>query len=70
MINLYSGDQKRVQHFCKVHSYAKLIGENEGIAAENLFSLETAAFTHDIGIRYCEEHDGSSQGKLQEKVYF
>ena len=24
MIRLYSGDPKRIQHFCKVHSYAKL----------------------------------------------
>ena len=27
MIRLYSGDPKRIQHFCKVHSYAKLIAE-------------------------------------------
>lgn len=25
MIELYSNDAKRIQHFCKVHSYAKLI---------------------------------------------
>lgn len=31
MINLYSGDSKRIQHFCKVHSYAKLIAENEKV---------------------------------------
>ena len=24
MIELYSGDAKRIQHFCKVHSYARL----------------------------------------------
>ena len=24
MIELYKGDAKRIQHFCKVHSYAKL----------------------------------------------
>ena len=29
MIRLYSGDPKRIQHFCKVHSYAKLIAEME-----------------------------------------
>lgn len=29
MIDLYSGDAKRIQHFCKVHSYAKLIAETE-----------------------------------------
>ena len=27
MIELYHGDAKRIQHFCKVHSYAKLIAE-------------------------------------------
>jgi pyridoxal biosynthesis lyase PdxS len=27
MIELYRGDSKRIQHFCKVHSYAKLIAE-------------------------------------------
>ena len=25
MIKLYNGDAKRIQHFCKVHSYAKRI---------------------------------------------
>ena len=29
MIKLYNGDAKRIQHFCKVHSYAKLIAEME-----------------------------------------
>lgn len=27
MIELYSGDARRIQHFCKVHSYAKIIAE-------------------------------------------
>ena len=31
MIDLYSGDSKRIQHFCKVHSYAKLIAESEKV---------------------------------------
>ena len=67
MIRLYSGDPMRIQHFCKVHSYAKLIGELEQIDADRLFILETAALTHDIGIDFCEEKYGSSNGKLQEK---
>ena len=67
MIRLYSGDPMRIQHFCKVHSYAKLIGELEQIDADRLFILETAALTHDIGIHFCEEKYGSSNGKLQEK---
>ena len=67
MIKLYSGDMKRIQHFCKVHSYAKLIAEMENIDADTLFILEAAALTHDIGIHFCEEKYGDCNGKLQEK---
>ena len=67
MIELYSGDAKRIQHFCKVHSYAKLIGESENLDSRSLFILEAAALTHDIGIHTCEEKYGSCGGKLQEK---
>lgn len=67
MIRLYSGDPKRIQHFCKVHSYAKLIAEMEHVDADTLFILEAASLTHDIGIHLCEEKYGSSNGKLQEK---
>ena len=34
MIAYYSGDPKRIQHFTKVHSYAKLIGELSGMQGE------------------------------------
>ena len=67
MINLYHGDSKRIQHFCKVHSYAKLIGETEHVDKDTLFILEVAALTHDIGIHICEEKYGACNGKLQEK---
>lgn len=67
MIKLYRGDAKRMQHFCKVHSYAKLIAENENMDKKDLFILETAALTHDIGIHLCEEKYGNCNGKLQEK---
>lgn len=67
MINLYSGDSKRIQHFCKVYSYAKLIGEMEKVDQDTLFILETAALTHDIEIHLCEEKYGDCNGKLQEK---
>lgn len=67
MIRLYSGDPKRIQHFCKVHSYAKLIAYREGIEDETAFILEAAALTHDIGIHLCEEKYGDCNGKLQEK---
>jgi predicted metal-dependent HD superfamily phosphohydrolase len=67
MIHLYMGDSKRIQHFCKVHSYAKLIAEMENIDKESQFILEAAALTHDIGIHLCEEKYGNCSGKLQEK---
>ena len=67
MIELYSGDAKRIQHFCKVHSYAKLIAETENVDEKCLFILEAAALTHDIGIHLCEEKYGKCNGKLQEK---
>lgn len=58
MIELYSNDAKRIQHFCKVHSYAKLIAETENVDKKCLFIIETAALTHDIGIHVCEEKYG------------
>ena len=67
MIELYSNDAKRIQHFCKVHSYAKLIAEIENVDKKCLFIIETAALTHDIGIHVCEEKYGNWNGKLQEK---
>lgn len=67
MIELYKGDAKRIQHFCKVHSYAKLIAETENVDSRTLFIIETAALTHDIGIHTCENKYGNCGGKLQEK---
>ena len=67
MIEFYKGDAKRIQHFCKVHSYAKLIAEMENVDKNCLFTIEAAALTHDIGIHICEEKYGSCNGKLQEK---
>lgn len=67
MIKLYNGDAKRIQHFCKVHSYAKLIAEMENVDEHTLFIIEATALTHDIGIHLCEEKYGNCNGKLQEK---
>jgi len=67
MISYYNGDPKRIQHFIKVHSFSKQIGLLEEIDPNILFTLETAAIVHDIGIRYCEEKYGKCNGKLQEQ---
>ena len=66
MIDYYQGQPKRIQHFLKVHAYAKLIGEQEGLDKETLDILEVAALTHDIGIKISEEKYNSSAGKYQE----
>lgn len=67
MIVYYDGDPKRIQHFTKVHSYARLIGIGEELDDASLFILEAAAYTHDIGIRVAEEKYGRCDGKLQEQ---
>lgn len=67
MIEYYRGDARRIQHFSKVHSYAKLIGETQKLDEQSLFILEAAALTHDIGIHMCEEKYGDCSGKHQEK---
>lgn len=36
MIHYYKGDAKRIQHFVKVHSFAKLIGEMERVEGRDL----------------------------------
>lgn len=67
MIEYYTGDARRIHHFLKVHSFAKLIGEMEGITGEELEILEVAALVHDIGIKNSEKKYGYNTGKTQEK---
>lgn len=66
MIDYYTGDPKRIQHFLKVHAFAKVIGEEEGLSNWDQEILEIAALVHDIGIKRCEELYDSTSGKLQE----
>ena len=67
MIAYDKGDPKRIQHFMKVHDFARTIGQLEGLDKQTLYILEAAAVVHDIGIHVCEEKYGSCEGKLQEK---
>ena len=66
MIKYYAGDKKRINHFIKVHGYAKAIGEAEELDERTMLILETAAYVHDIGIKISEEKYNSSAGKYQE----
>lgn len=68
MIELYCGDAARIQHFIKVHSLAKLIGNMSSLDHGTMMILECAALVHDIGIHECERLYGSCEGPLQEQV--
>ena len=68
MTDYFKSDQKRINHFIKVHSFAKLIGERENIDEKSLFTLECAALTHDIGIKKGEELYSRNDGKIQEQL--
>ncbi|AEV67596.1 HD domain-containing protein [Acetivibrio clariflavus] len=66
MIRYYAGDVKRINHFMKVYSFAKTIGEMEKLEIEKQEVLELAAIVHDIGIKVSEQKYNSSAGKYQE----
>ncbi len=61
-----SPDVKRINHFLKVYSFAKMIGEGEQLPCKEQYILEIAAVLHDIGIRESERKYGSCDGKYQE----
>lgn len=66
MIRYYQGDPKHIQHFVKVHSFSRLIGQGEGLDEDTMYILEAAALVHDIGIKVGMEKYGRSDGKTQE----
>lgn len=67
MIRFDAGDPARIQHFTKVHSYARLIAQEELMDDASEFVLEAAAYVHDIGIHVAEKKYGHQNGKLQEQ---
>ena len=67
MLNFNSGEPELIQHFIKVHEFAKLIGNMENIPSDNMEILEVATIVHDIGIKVCMKKYGKCNGKLQEQ---
>lgn len=68
MIKYDGGDVPRIQHFVKVHDFARMIGVAEDVGSEQLFILEAAAILHDVGIHAAEAKYGNSHGKHQEEL--
>lgn len=67
MIAESGGTAHDTRHFMKVWSYAKIIGELEGLSGKALYTLETAALVHDIACPLCREKYGSTAGPYQER---
>lgn len=66
MIAFSAGNIHDIDHFIRVWTYAKTIGELERLDAEAQFILEIAAITHDIACPLCREKYGNTNGKHQE----
>lgn len=67
MIQEADGNRHDITHFLKVYTYAKLIGEKEGLDKTTQKTLEIAAIIHDIACPLCREKYGNTNGKYQEK---
>ena len=69
MIDLFTGDARRCQHFIKVASLAKHLAESEGANAELIELVEAAGLVHDCGIKPGEAKYGAGHctGKIQEQ---
>lgn len=66
MIAFSEGNLHDIDHFIRVWTYAKTIGELEGLDGETQFILELAAITHDIACPLCRAKYGNTNGKHQE----
>ena len=67
MIDYEQGCPHRVNHFLKVHSFARIISEAEGLNSSEQYILEVAAAMHDCGIRASLLKHGHYNGKMQEE---
>lgn len=67
MIACSAGNLHDIDHFIRVWTYAKTIGELEHLDGDTQFVLETAAITHDLACPLCREKYGNTNGKYQEE---
>ena len=67
MIAFSEGNIHDIDHLIRVWTYAKTIGELEGLDPETQYVLEAAAITHDIACPLCREKYGNTGGKHQER---
>lgn len=68
MYKFYESDPNHIQHFIKVHSFARQIGLSEKLDERTQFILEAATIVHDIGIKPALIKFGSDAGPYQEEL--
>lgn len=66
MIAFSNGNIHDIDHFIRVWTYSKTIGELEHLDADSQFVLEVAAITHDIACPLCRQKYDNTNGKYQE----
>ena len=66
MIAFYRGDLHDINHFLKVWTFARIIGEQEQLDPHTQLLLELTAIVHDIACPLCRQKYGSADGKKQE----
>ena len=67
MIAYSEGNFHDIDHLVRVWTYAKTLGELEGLDEETQYILEVAAITHDIACPFCREAYGNTNGPNQER---
>ena len=67
MLAFSDGSIHDIDHLIRVWTYARTIGELEGLDGRTQFVLEVAAITHDIACPLCREKYGNTNGKRQEQ---
>ena len=67
MVIYSDGNIHDIDHLIRVWTYAKTIGELEGLDANIQYILEVAAITHDIACPLCRVKYGNTNGKHQEE---
>ena len=65
MIKYDGGDAPRIQHFVKVHDFARMIAIAEGMTGEELFVLEAAAILHDVAFTFQKPDTATAMASIR-----
>lgn len=66
MVRYFGTDVRRINHALKVHAFALLIAESEGVDEQTQEIIAITALLHDIGIHEAERKYHSTAGNYQQ----